>query len=79
MAETFDADGAPAGLRGSVTAAADLFDPATAGLIAQWLVRVLAAVAAGPQARVHQVQVLEAAEREQIVAGGTALAGRSRR
>ena len=31
VAEAFDADGAPAGLRGSVTVAADLFDPGTAG------------------------------------------------
>jgi amino acid adenylation domain-containing protein len=60
--------GGPAGLRGSVTVAADLFDPETAGLIAERLVRVLAAVAADPQARVHQVPVLDAAEREQVLA-----------
>ena len=45
MAETFDADGGPAGLRGSVIVAADLFDPGTAREIARRLVRVLAAVA----------------------------------
>ena len=50
VAEAFDADGAPAGLRGSVTVAADLFDLGTGGLITERLVRVLAAVAADPQA-----------------------------
>ena len=45
---------APAGLRGMVTAAADLFDEATVRAVAGRLVRVLAAVAAepaGPAAR----------------------------
>ena len=69
LAEAFDADGGPAGLRGSVTVAADLFDLATAGLIAERLGRVLAAVAADPQVRVHRVGVLDAAGRAQVVAG----------
>ena len=59
----------PGGLRGVVTVAADLFDEDTAGLIAVRLGRVLAAVAAGPGVRLHQVVVLEAAERDQVVAG----------
>ena len=69
VAETFDQDGAPAGLRGSVVVATDLFDPGTAGSIAQRLVRVLAAVAADPMVRVHAVEVLDAAERRQILTG----------
>ena len=69
VAETFAGDGRPAGLRGSVMVAADLFDPATAKLIAQRLVRVLALVVADPLAAVHRVQVLDAAEREQVLAG----------
>jgi amino acid adenylation domain-containing protein len=69
VAETVAGDGGQAGLRGSVTAAADLFDAVTADIIADRLVRVLAAVAAEPRARVHAVQILDAAERDQILAG----------
>ena len=57
------------GLRGSVTAAADLFDDDAVQAVAVRLGRVLAAVADGPQVRLHQVAVLEAAERAQVVAG----------
>ena len=60
---------APGGLRGSVTAAADLFDEDTAQAIAVRLGRVLAAVADSPQARLHQIAVLEPAERAQVLAG----------
>ena len=63
------ADGRPGGLRGTVTAAADLFDEDTVQAIAVRLGRVLAAVAAGPQARLHQVAVLEPAERAQLLTG----------
>ena len=59
----------PGGLRGMVTVAADLFDEDTAGLIAVRLGRVLAAVADDPQARLHQIAVLEEAERAQLLAG----------
>ena len=62
-------EGRPGGLVGSVTVAADLFDADGAGVLAGRLVRVLAAVAADPGLRVHQVEVLGAAERAQIVAG----------
>ena len=69
VTEGFDDRGRPAGLHGLLIVAADLFDPASAGLIAQRLVRVLELVAADPQAPVHRVQVLDAAEREQVLAG----------
>ena len=69
VSEVTGADGRPVGLRGAVTVAADLFDEDTTRAIAARLGRVLAAVAAGPQARLHQIAVLEAAERAQLLAG----------
>ena len=67
VAEAFDEQGGLGGLRGSVIVAADLFDPVSAGLFARRLVGVLAAVAADPVVRVGRVQVLDAAERRQVV------------
>ena len=77
--EATGADGRPGGLRGTVIAAADLFDEETVQAIAVRLGRVLAAVAAGPQARLHEITVLEAAERAQLLTGwnGTAAPCRS--
>ena len=69
LGETFDAAGNPAGLRGSVLGAADLFDPATVAGLAARLGRVLGQLAAAPATRLHQVPVLEEAERRQVVSG----------
>jgi amino acid adenylation domain-containing protein len=69
VTEATGPDGAPAGLAGEVIAAADLFDPGTATMIAARFARVLEAVAEGPNARLHQIQVLTAAEREQVLVG----------
>ena len=69
LAETRGSGGTPAGLRGMLMAAADLFDAATAQVIAARLGRVLAAVAAAPDARLHAVPVLDPAERAQVVDG----------
>ena len=49
--------------------AADLFDPAAARALGERLARVLAAVAADPGIRLYQAQVLDQAEREQLVTG----------
>jgi len=68
VSEVTGADDRPGGLRGSVTAAADLFDADTVQAFAVRLGRVLAAVAASPQVRLHQVTVLESAERAQVLA-----------
>ena len=57
------------GTGGAVTVAADLFDAARRGALGERLVRVLAAVAADPGARLCQVQVLDRAEREQLLTG----------
>ena len=69
LGEARDGQGLPGGLRGQLIAAADLFDEPTARAIAGRLARVLAAVAAGPDARLREVQVLDRAERAQVVAG----------
>ena len=67
LAEVFGERGEPGGIRGTLTAAADLFDAVTARSFAVRLVRVLAAVAGDPGLRVHQVQVLDPAERHQVL------------
>ncbi len=69
IAEVFDADGHPAGLRGLVIAAADLFGPTAAGMLAERLIRVLAAVSADPEIRMHAVAMLDEGERWQVVSG----------
>ncbi|MEY9878307.1 amino acid adenylation domain-containing protein, partial [Streptacidiphilus sp. MAP12-33] len=67
VSEVFDTDGRPAGLRGTLTAATDLFDPATAESLSQRWGRVLAAVSAEPGALVHGIDVLSADERERVL------------
>ena len=52
LGEVFDPDGTPAGLRGGVTFATDLFDRVTVEDITRRLLRVLEAVTADPQAPV---------------------------
>ncbi|MFE9426142.1 amino acid adenylation domain-containing protein [Kitasatospora sp. NPDC006697] len=66
--------GAPAGLRGSVTVAADLFEELAAAVLARRLVRVLAAVAADPGLRVGELELMDAAERELVLTGWNAAA-----
>ncbi|MGQ4333573.1 amino acid adenylation domain-containing protein, partial [Streptomyces hayashii] len=72
--ETFDEAGRPAGLRGSLTVAADLFEAASAGQLAERLVRVLEQLVAHPAEPVSRVEVLTDAERERVLAqwAGTA-------
>ena len=69
LAEARGGQGEPGGLRGQLKAAADLFDSGTAGSLADRFARVLAAVAADPAAPLHTVQVLDEAERTQVVQG----------
>ena len=69
LRETRGEDGTPAGLDGSVQYARDLFDEATAGQVAGRLVRVLEALAADPGVPVSRVEILDPAERRQLVAG----------
>ncbi|MFF0524657.1 non-ribosomal peptide synthase/polyketide synthase [Actinomadura nitritigenes] len=69
LAEEFDDAGRPAGLAGHLQYACDLFDEPTVQAVAGRLMRVLEAVAARPDTRVHQIQVLAAGERAQLVSG----------
>ncbi|MFI1973450.1 condensation domain-containing protein, partial [Streptomyces cinnamoneus] len=67
LAEEFDAQGSPAGLTGSVTYAADLFDRASVEMITERFVRVLETVTADPAVTVSQVDVLSEPERARIL------------
>ncbi|MER5733920.1 amino acid adenylation domain-containing protein [Streptomyces sp. NPDC002138] len=67
LAEVFDEGGAPAGLRGSLIASADVFESASADSIAQRLGRVLETVAADSRTRVSDVDVLDADERFRLL------------
>ncbi|HXL95473.1 MAG TPA: condensation domain-containing protein, partial [Streptosporangiaceae bacterium] len=69
VAEVRDGQGLPAGLGGTVIVAADLFDEESARIISDRFAGVLAAVAASPQVRLSQVQVLDAEERAQVLQG----------
>ena len=72
--ETFDADGAPAGLRGSVTASADLFHATTVLALATRLVRVLEQVTARPAVRLGELDVLAEEERQRVLGEWSAAA-----
>ncbi|MEW2615883.1 amino acid adenylation domain-containing protein, partial [Streptomyces sp. NPDC047880] len=65
--EAFDDAGAPAGIRGALTAAVDLFDEGAAQRIADRFVRALEELVTAPETRLSQVGVLSAAERAQVL------------
>ncbi len=67
--DTFDDRGRPAGLRGYVNLSADLFEASTAVKVAARFTRVLEQVTAAPDVRLHAVDVLDAEERERLLAG----------
>ncbi|MDH6223007.1 non-ribosomal peptide synthetase, partial [Streptomyces pseudovenezuelae] len=67
VGETYDDEGVPAGVRGAVTVAADLFnEEAAAGIAGRWM-RVLSALVEDPQVRVGAVDVLDPAERHRVL------------
>ncbi|EWM10362.1 LOW QUALITY PROTEIN: dimodular non-ribosomal peptide synthetase, partial [Kutzneria sp. 744] len=67
IGEVFDERGEPAGVRGGLSASADLFDRESVELFATRLLRMLAALADEPTRRLSSVPVLEDAERRQVL------------
>ncbi|MFP3969311.1 amino acid adenylation domain-containing protein [Actinomadura fulvescens] len=67
VTEHFDERGAPAGLRGVVVVAADVFDAETAERFAHWLGRVVDAVLVAPAVQVSEVEVLDPVERRRLL------------
>ncbi|WP_326594000.1 non-ribosomal peptide synthetase [Streptomyces sp. NBC_01294] len=67
LAEDFTADGAPMGLAGSITYAADLFDHNTAVTIGERFNRLLHAVTTDPSVAVNRIDILSEAERDRIL------------
>uniref|UniRef100_A0AAU3H0S3 Non-ribosomal peptide synthase/polyketide synthase n=1 Tax=Streptomyces sp. NBC_01401 TaxID=2903854 RepID=A0AAU3H0S3_9ACTN len=73
--ESFDEDGAPAGLDGEVVFAAELFDRSTVETLAARLTRVLEEVAADPTLPVARADLLDDAERRRVLEEWNATAG----
>ncbi|MER7188408.1 AMP-binding protein, partial [Streptomyces hyaluromycini] len=67
LGERRSEDGAPAGLGGGILYAADLFDESTVRGLAARLARVLEQVAADPQLRLSDIDLLEDSERTTVV------------
>ncbi|MFM9718706.1 condensation domain-containing protein, partial [Streptomyces galilaeus] len=67
VGETYDTDGAPAGVRGAVTVATDLFDTGAAQAIADRWVRVLDQLLAEPEQRLSAVDVIDPVERRRVL------------
>ncbi|MCU1641955.1 MAG: tycC 2 [Nocardia sp.] len=67
ISDTYREDGSPAGIGGVLTFATALFDKATAGAFVERFVRLLTAVAADPGVPVGDIELLDPAEREQVL------------
>ncbi|MFF9785277.1 amino acid adenylation domain-containing protein [Streptomyces nigrescens] len=67
LGELSDADGSPAGMQGTTEYATDLFDQGTVERLTARLVRVLTALADDPDLRVGEVEILDAAERHEVL------------
>ncbi|WP_344446918.1 amino acid adenylation domain-containing protein, partial [Kitasatospora nipponensis] len=67
MGEQFDAEQRPAGLWGTVTVPADLFESETAARLAACFARVVDLVSADPALRLSEVAVLDEVERERVL------------
>ncbi|WP_285498392.1 non-ribosomal peptide synthetase, partial [Actinomadura sp. NBRC 104425] len=67
LAETFDEQGRPTGVRGWMTGSVDLFDAESVEAMARRWVRVLETVSEAPDVRLHAVNVLDAEERRLVL------------
>ncbi|MBM0274432.1 amino acid adenylation domain-containing protein [Micromonospora sp. STR1s_6] len=67
IAEQFDAQGRPAGLRGRLNYLTELFDQGTIKGLAAALGTLLRSAAAQPEVSVHDLPLLPAAERERVL------------
>ncbi|WP_433628785.1 amino acid adenylation domain-containing protein [Nocardia sp. CA-120079] len=67
VSDSYDATGAPAGIRGAVTYASDLFDATTVTTIVDRLLRLLGALVTDAAQPVHEVDLLAADEREAVL------------
>ncbi|MEY9963328.1 amino acid adenylation domain-containing protein/thioester reductase-like protein [Streptacidiphilus sp. MAP12-16] len=74
MQESFGPEGQPAGIRGSVEYATDLFDRSTVELIAVRLARLLSAAAVDPLTPIGRLDVLGAEERSRVLSDWNATA-----
>src|SRR5205823_14167040 len=69
LEELRSAGGALAGIKGEVGYATDLFDRGTVVAMADRFVRLLTAVVADPDRRIGGVDILDTAERRQLLEG----------
>ncbi|WP_083884313.1 amino acid adenylation domain-containing protein [Nocardia higoensis] len=67
VSDSYDDTGDPAGLEGGISYATDLFDPDTATTIVARLQRLLHALAEDPSRPLHDVDLLDADEREAVL------------
>ncbi|MFJ7498038.1 amino acid adenylation domain-containing protein, partial [Streptomyces sp. NPDC097727] len=67
--EVFGPDGAPSGIRGSVTAAADLFEARTVAVLADCLARVLDTLTGAPELSLSSVRVVDGSGDEVVFPG----------
>ncbi|WP_413806066.1 amino acid adenylation domain-containing protein [Streptomyces sp. OE57] len=75
LAETHAVGGGPAGIRGTLEYAADLFDRESAELLAARFARVLETIAADPGCSVGRIDVLTDEERDQLTCWGGGVPG----
>ncbi|MEV5650885.1 amino acid adenylation domain-containing protein [Nocardia sp. NPDC052254] len=67
VSDSYSRTGDPTGITGTLTYARDLFDPDTAGGIADRMLRMLSALAADPAQPVHDVDLLDGDERDNVL------------